>query len=467
MSAQPTRIRTRHRPAEPQAALLTPSTLAVEQVPIARLRRGDRQLRRRNKKLIQAHAANMTTHGHSPPLLALRSGELIQGHDHLEAYYLLKRTDVPVTFVDDRPPHQVAAMKLWLERFDAEGDWDWKAVSAEFEAICEIDAQWLTHTLWETAEIDLALLRGEVGAEPPDDEDEAPLSVGPACAQTGDLLQWDAGHRLAVGNSRDPAVIARLMDGRRAQIAALDPPYGTAVSRISRKHREFLEGSGMNDDESVAFFEAYLAAIRSAMADGALSYTFIDAIGLLSMLLAIRSAGLKQLALCTWDKVSPGLGSLYRNQTEHIVVAKHGDAPHQNNIQLGAFGRSRSNLWRVPGYAGFRPDRAEALENHSCTKPQALLYEILLDASSPGDICLDVFCGSGSSLLAAHRLKRIGYGVEIDGQYVDVAVRRMHGLTGEYPVHLESGLRYDALLAQRNPQGLETLAVTADAEGAA
>ena len=455
------RPRTRQRPTP--AAPATPS-LNIEPVPIDQLKRADRQLRRRKKALIEAHAANITTHGYAPPLLALRSGDLIQGHDHLEAYHLLNRSHVPVIFVDDRPPEQVAAMKLWLERFDASGDWDWDAVAAEFELICEIDPQWLTHTLWETAEIDLALLRGGLGEEPPkeEEEDEGP---GPACAMSGDLFQWDAGHRLLVGNARDGATVARLMDGRLAQIAALDPPYGTTVSRISSKHPEFLEGSGMDEVQSQRFFEEYLAPMTPALADGALTYTFIDWAGLLPMLLATKAAGLKQLAFCTWDKLSPGLGSLYRSQTEHIVVAKHGEAPHQNNIQLGAFGRSRSNLWQVPGYAGFRPDRKEALENHSCTKPQALFYDILLDASNPGDICLDVFCGSGSSLLAAHRLKRLGYGVEIDGKYVDIAVRRMHKLTGDYPLHLESGLRYDELLAERNPHRAESFdAVASEAE---
>ncbi|MCA3727500.1 MAG: ParB N-terminal domain-containing protein [Phenylobacterium sp.] len=205
----------------------------LEVAPISQFKRGNRQLRRRKKALIQAHAANITTHGYAPPLLALRSGDLIQGHDHLEAYHLLKRSHVPVIFIDDQPPEQVASMKLWLERFEASGDWDWEAVAAEFKLICEIDPQWLTHTFWETAEIDLALLRGGLGEEPPEEDDDNDLFTGPACAMTGDLLQWDAGHRLLVGNARDGAVVAALMDGRLAQIAALDPPYSTTVSRIS------------------------------------------------------------------------------------------------------------------------------------------------------------------------------------------------------------------------------------------
>lgn len=244
MSAQiPTPpVRTRQRPTPTASA--TPS-LNIELVPIDQLKRADRQLRRRKKKLIQAHAANITTHGYAPPLLALRSGDLIQGHDHLEAYHLLKRSHAPVIVVDDRPPEQVAAMKLWLERFEAAGDWDWEMVAAEFELICEIDPQWLPHTLWEAAEIDLALLRGGLGEEPPEMDDEG-LFTGPACAISGDLFQWNTGHRLLVGNARDPATVSRLMDGRLAHIAAVDPPYGTTVSRISSKHLEFLEGSGMD-----------------------------------------------------------------------------------------------------------------------------------------------------------------------------------------------------------------------------
>jgi hypothetical protein len=103
----------------------------------------------------------------------------------------------------------------------------------------------------------------------------------------------------------------------------------------------------------------------------------------------------------------------------------------------------------VPGYAQFRPDREEALKNHSCTKPQALLMDILLDASNISDVCYDPFCGSGSMILAGERTKRLVYGMEIDPEYVDTAVRRMFDLTGEYPTHSESGLTFDRLADQR------------------
>ena len=111
--------------------------------------------------------------------------------------------------------------------------------------------------------------------------------------------------------------------------------------------------------------------------------------------------------------------------------------------------RGRTTIWKCPGYASFRPDRKQALADHACTKPLAILMDLLQDATQIGDICLDPFGGSGSIMVAAQRLKRRCYSVEIDEGFCDIAVRRMFELTGEYPIEETAGLSFEALAEQR------------------
>src|SRR6266404_7560199 len=116
---------------------------------------------------------------------------------------------------------------------------------------------------------------------------------------------------------------------------------------------------------------------------------------------ALRAAGLNQKALCIWDKGSGGMGSLYRQQTEFIIVTKWGTAPHINNIQLGRYGRNRTTVWSAPGLAQFGRGRDEALALHPTVKPVGLVADALLDTSTPNGVVLDPFAGSGTTLLAA------------------------------------------------------------------
>lgn len=454
MPLTPTRVRTRTQVAlasvapSPLSEVSRPQTV-VTYVPISALKKVRKTLRRKHKTQIENNAACIDRHGYDVPVVALPSGEILVGEDLVASYELLGRDTVPVIYLSERKPEQISAFRLWHEQLGLQGEWDVEAVKAEFEQICGLDPEWLSFTGWEMADIDLALHAGGFGGA--DDFQVADKGTEPQALVTrpSDLLEWKGGHRLLCGNARHPDDVTLLMGGRLADLFATDPPYGVAVALISGHHKEFLEGSGMSPEEALAFHRDFLTAGLAATRDGALVYLFIDAKGLHPLLTAALEAKLSQKALITWDKTSPSQGGgLYRNQSEFIVVAKHGEAKHTNNVR-SAKGRVRTTVWSVPGYAQFRPDRKEALKNHSCTKPQALLLDILLDASNVGDVCYDPFCGSGSMLLAGHRTKRVVYGMEIDPEYIDTAVRRMFELTGAYPTHVESGLPFDQLATQR------------------
>ena len=128
--------------------------------------------------------------------------------------------------------------------------------------------------------------------------------------------------------------------------------------------------------------------------------------------------------LVVWAKTNAGQGSFYRSQHELIFVFKNGNAAHLNNFQLGQHGRMRSNLWTYAGVNSFRAGRLDELALHPTVKPVAMVADAMRDCSRRGDIILDPFLGSGTLLLAAERVGRCAYGMEIDPRYVDTAIRR-------------------------------------------
>lgn len=156
--------------------------------------------------------------------------------------------------------------------------------------------------------------------------------------------------------------------------------------------------------------------------------------------------------LCVWVKSNAGMGSLYRSQHELIFVFKqHGKSPHRNNVQLGQYGRSRSNVWSYPNVSSFgrQGDEGNLSALHPTVKPVALVADAILDCSAPGDIVLDAFLGSGTTLIAAERTRRICYAIEIDPLYVDVAIRRWQRHCGGQAIHAQSGSNFDDVTAKR------------------
>jgi DNA modification methylase len=151
------------------------------------------------------------------------------------------------------------------------------------------------------------------------------------------------------------------------------------------------------------------------------------------------------LNLCVWVKNNGGMGSLYRSRHELIFAFRSGKASHRNNVQLGRFGRNRTNVWEYPSATTLskRGDEGNLLALHPTVKPVALVADALLDCSARGDIVLDAFLGSGSTLIAAERTGRSCYGIELDPIYVDTAIRRWQRYTGDHAINALSGKRFD------------------------
>jgi DNA modification methylase len=215
-------------------------------------------------------------------------------------------------------------------------------------------------------------------------------------------------------------------------------------------HREFAMASGeMSGPEFLTFNLAWMKATLDHLADGGLFGTFIDWRGQPTVHAAATQLGLVPINLIVWDKTNAGMGSLYRSQHELLPLFKKGKADHLNNIDLGRKGRWRSNIWVYPGASSIGSDARKGLQDHPTVKPTALLEDALLDDTARGDIVIDPFLGSGSTLIAAERAGKRCRGVEIDSLYLDVIIRRYQAETGREAILEATGETFAALAARR------------------
>ena len=142
------------------------------------------------------------------------------------------------------------------------------------------------------------------------------------------------------------------------------------------------------------------------------------------------------------------MGTFYRSRHELIFAFKNGMAPHINSFELGQHGRYRTNVWSYRGVNTLRTGRMDELALHPTVKPVRLVADALLDCTARGDIVLDPFLGSATTLLAAERVGRVCRGLEIDPLYADTAIRRWQAHTGDEARHADSGRSFDEIAAE-------------------
>src|SRR5262245_23771577 len=237
-------------------------------------------------------------------------------------------------------------------------------------------------------------------------------------------------------------------------MAFLDPPYNVRVRDIVGrghvKHTEFVMASGeLSRSDFVGFLKTTLAEAAAVSRDGAVHYVCMDwrHIGEL-----IEAGGMvygDMLNLAVWVKSNAGQGSFYRSQHELIGIFRVGKEAHLNNIELGRHGRSRSNVWHYAGINTFRAGRLDELRSHPTVKPVALVADAMRDCSRRGDIVLDLFGGSGTTLLAAERVGRRACMLEIEPRFVDVAIKRWQAFSVKDASCAETGLSFDEIASTR------------------
>jgi DNA modification methylase len=263
-------------------------------------------------------------------------------------------------------------------------------------------------------------------------------------------------HRLVCGDATNDDDVSTLMGRDRAAMVFTDPPYNVQVSSIvgrgKIKHREFVCASGeMSRDEFTMFLASTFSLAAQYSREGSIHYVCMDWRHLGEALAAGNEAYTELKNLVVWAKTNAGQGSFYRAQHELILVFKNGHGPHQNNIELGRHGRNRSNVWTYAGVNTFRAGRLDELSIHPTVKPVGLVADAMRDCSRRGDIVLDPFLGSGTTILAAERVGRRGYGLEIDPLYVDAAIRRWQDFTKRDAILKATGQTFDEVAAARSP----------------
>lgn len=416
----------------------------IEDRPVDSLTTYSNNPRKHSERQLVKLAGSIAEFGFVMPVLIDEDGVIIAGEARVAAAKRLGMTEVPVIVAHQWSKAQVCAYRLADNKLAELATWDAAALVIELAAIIEMDETPIELLGWETAETDL-LFDGNNKAEASEDAADEQLEV-PANPVTrlGDL--WQLGkHRLLCASSLEAASWAELLAGEMATMAFTDPPYNVPVSGHvcglgKTSHAEFAMASGeMSQAEFTAFLSSFLAVMLPHLNDGAVLDLCMDWRHLAELLAALDANALTLLNLCVWNKTNGGMGSLYRSKHELVLITKKGKAPHTNNVELGKHGRYRTNVWDYAGVNTFGRNRMADLADHPTVKPVALVADAIRDVSLPGDIVLDAFMGSGTTILAAERTKRRGYGIEIDPRYVDVAIRRWENLTGQQALLVSTG----------------------------
>ncbi len=413
-------------------------TLLVEYLLVASLLLNPKNPRLHSEKQILQIARSITAFGFNVPVLVDADLQVIAGHGRVRASQLLGMTHVPVIRLEHLSEHQRRAFMIADNRLTENSSWDGRLLGEQLKILAEAELSFsLETTGFEVGEIDMSIDNLAPATEgETDPADAQPESSTFQVSRLGDV--WKLGkHRVLCGDALSRDSHARLLGDEQASMVFADPPYNVPISgHVSGNgklcHREFPMASGeMNQVQFIEFLTRSLTLLAEFSSMGSLHYICMDWRHMGELLTAGHAAYSELKNLCVWTKDNAGMGSFYRSQHELIFVFEHGGGPYRNNVQLGRFGRSRSNVWQYPGVNSFARSTSEGdlLALHPTVKPVALVADAILDCSARGDLVLDPFLGSGTTIIAAERTGRRGYGMELDPAYVDTVVRRWEKFT--------------------------------------
>jgi DNA modification methylase len=415
--------------------------LGFEYVPVACLRDNPNNAREHDRKQLAKLARSIRKFGFVIPILIDENGELLCGHARVAAARQLNLTTVPAIRASSLSEADKRGIMLADNRLAELGSWNGDALKRELRFFSELGIDFDFESIgFDTAQVDFLL----DGAGEPDDVAEIPSQLldTATVSAPGDLWQLDE-HRVCCGNALETWPYEALLINDRAQMAFTDPPYnvridGHAGGLGSVKHREFAMASGeMTEAQFTIFLRGALQQMTRFSADGSIVFVCMDWRHTSTLLHA--SGGMSLRNICVWVKNNGGMGSLYRSQHEFVFVFKSGAADHINNVELGKYGRNRTNVWEYRGINSFGRDRDDLLKLHPTVKPVALVADAIKDCSNRGDIILDPFGGSGTTVIAAEKTARRAAVIEIDPRYVDATIRRWQAYTGKSAICTTTG----------------------------
>jgi DNA modification methylase len=430
--------------------------LHIEYLPLEALQPYPRNARTHSRKQIRQIAESIRQFGFTNPLLIDKACMILAGHGRLAAAKLLGMERVPCVRLEHMSPEQKRAYVLADNKLALNAGWDEELLGLELKELQVLDPGFtIDLTGFSVAEAD-SLIEGLSIEEPgnPEDDRLPELAEGPAVTRPGDL--WFLGnHRLVCGDALSPEVVDILMAGETAQMVFTDPPYNVPINgHVSGlgavRHREFACASGeMTSDQFTRFLATAFRNLKEHSADGSIHFICMD----WRHMPEIQAAGNQVYAelknLIVWDKGTGGMGSFYRSRHELIFAFKKGTAPHLNSFELGQHGRYRTNVWSYRGMNSFGSGRTEEIRLHPTVKPVALIADAIKDVSCRNGIVLDLFGGSGSTLIAAHKTGRRGYLCELDPLYCDKIIQRWQARARDEAILAATGQSFDEVAESR------------------
>ena len=408
----------------------SPRRVVITYRPPAALRPDPRNARTHPRRQIEQIKVSIAAFGFTNPILADPDLLVIAGHGRLLAAKALNLAEVPVIEIAGLSEAQKRALRLADNKIALNAGWDLEILQQELVELSKIDVGFdLGLTGFSMGEIDVIL----AGEDDPDDENIPEVPVAPR-TQPGDI--WILGeHRIGCGDAREQAFVRRVVGtGASIDAAFMDPPYNVKISGhavAKGSHREFAMASGeMSEGQFRGFLADTLGTARSVSRDGAVHFICMDWRHMDDVSAVGKTLYGALLNLCIWNKSNAGMGSLYRSKHELVFVYRVGATPHLNNVELGRHGRNRTNVWDYASVNSMKGSRREDLALHPTVKPTGLVADAIQDVTRRGDLVLDLFLGSGTTLIAAERTGRRFRGVEYDPAYVDVAIARWSDRTG-------------------------------------
>lgn len=422
--------------------------LSVVYRPLNDLKPDPRNPRTHNRHQVRQISKSISAFGFNVPVLVDADLNVVAGHGRILACQQLGWSMVPTISLAHLTPAQAKAFLIADNRLTENSEWNDRLLAEQLKELSLLDLTFeLDVTGFEMAEIDLRIESlGESDLTGDDPADQLPATSGPAVTKAGDL--WLLGdHRIVCANALEEASYDTVLAGNKAAIIFTDPPYNVPIhGHVSGKgairHREFAMASGeMSEAQFTDFLRTACTLLAAHSAPGAVHFICMDWRHAGDLLAAGREAYCELINICVWVKHNGGMGGLYRSQHELVFVFKSGEAAHCNNVQLGKYGRNRTNVWQYRGVNDFgrATEEGNLLAMHPTVKPVALVSDAILDCSRRGDTVLDSFLGSGTTLIACARTGRRCAGIELDPLYVDTAIRRWQKHTGAEAVDAGTG----------------------------
>lgn len=436
---------------------LLPDLLIVKRK-ISDLKPAKRRVRKTTPEQLNRIIASIKAYGIVVPILIDADNRIVHGHIVVKGAQALGLAEIPCIPITHLSDARIKALAIALNRIGETGEWELEELHLELADLTALNLEFPTIDMsalgFAEQEIDTIL---DSPAEEEEEEDLEPPAGAKPVTMPGDLFLLGK-HSLLCGDSLAPESYDLLLAGKRADCVFSDSPYNCKikgfVSGLGKTvHEDFAMAVGeMDDAQFMDFLAGYLSLCRDHMVDGAVLFACMDWRQIRLLHIAGEVAELDLLNMAVWNKGSGGMGSLYRSAYELISVFCKGKQPATNNVQLGKYGRDRTNMWTCPGANRKGSSAAGALKDHPTPKPVRLVSDALLDVTHAGDLVLDPFMGSGTTLIAAEKAGRIAHGIELEPKYVDVAIRRWEKATGKAAIHAETGKTFAQLAIERQAQ---------------